>query len=324
MRILIIGGTVFLGRHLTEAALASGHQVTQFNRGNHPLEFSGPGEHVRGDRSGDLAALEGREWDAVFDTSGYAPSVVRRSAQELAGRGGTYVFISSESVYDIAGLHDFDETTPVKALPEGAGEEVTGESYGPLKALCEQEVADAFPGSALLIRPGMIVGPNDPTDRFTYWPARAQRDGRVLAPGRPERPVQLIDVRDLAAWIVSLAERGIAGTFNAAGPAHALTMGGMLAACGIPDPVWVEERFLLEHGVEPWSELPFWLPEDDEDAALFRGAVSRQVEAGLTFRPLAETVRDLMAWHATRGTEIGPPTLAPAREAELLASYAGA
>jgi 2'-hydroxyisoflavone reductase len=167
----------------------------------------------------------------------------------------------------------------------------------------------------------MIVGPNDPTDRFTYWPARARRDGRVLAPGRHDRPVQLIDVRDLAAWIVRLVERGVAGTFNAAGPAHRLTMGGMLTACGIPDPVWVDERFLLEHGVEPWSELPFWLPENDDDAALFRGDVRRQVESGLTFRPLAETVRDLMAWHASRGTEIGPPALTPEREAELLAEY---
>jgi 2'-hydroxyisoflavone reductase len=323
MRILIIGGTVFLGRHLTEAALTAGHEVTQFNRGTREVEFSGPVEHLRGDRTGDLAPLAGRDWDAVFDTSGYAPSVVRRSAQALAGRAGTYVFISSESVYDLAGRDGFDESTPVKPLPDGTGEEVTGETYGPLKALCEQEVEGAFPGAAVLIRPGMIVGPNDPTDRFTYWPNRAGRNGRVLAPGRPDRPVQLIDVRDLAGWIVSLVERRVAGTFNAAGPEQPLTMAGMLAACGIPDPVWVDEGFLLEQGVEPWSELPFWLPENDEDAALFDGDVARQVGSGLTFRPLVDTVRDLMAWHARRGTEIGSPTLAPQREAELLAAYAG-
>ena len=323
MRILIIGGTVFLGRHLTEAALAAGHDVTQFNRGTHDVEFSGHVEHIRGDRTGDLSALDGRDWDAVFDTSGYAPSVVRRSARALAGRAGTYMFVSSESVYDLAGRDRYDESTPVATLPAGAGEEVTGETYGPLKALCEQEVEDAFPGAALRIRPGMIIGPNDPTDRFTYWPARAQRDGRVLAPGRPDRPVQLIDVRDLAAWIVSLAERRVAGVFNGAGPAERLTMAGMLAACGIPDPVWVEEGFLLEHGVEPWSELPFWLPEDDEESGLFEGDVTKQVDSGLTFRPLTDTVHDLMAWHATRGTEIGPPTLAPEREAELLVAYAG-
>jgi nucleoside-diphosphate-sugar epimerase len=322
MRILILGGTVFLGRALGAAALESGHSVTLLNRGTRRVDFGSPVEQLRGDRGSDLDVLEGREWDAVIDTSGYVPSAVRRSADALAAAAGHYTFVSSLSVNRLDTDERVDERTPLVELPAGAGEEVTGETYGPLKALCEAEVERAFPGRALIVRPGMIVGPHDPTDRFTYWPDRIAAGGRVLAPGDPGREVQLIDVRDLAAWMIAMVGRGTAGTFAATGPDHLLTMAGMLEACGPAELVWADEAFLLEHGVEPWSELPFWTPETGDARAIFKADVSRALAAGLRFRPLEQTVADLMAWHRERGTRIGPPTLDRAREAELLAAYA--
>jgi 2'-hydroxyisoflavone reductase len=321
VRILIIGGTVFLGRALATAALGGGHDVTLFNRGTHPVDFGADVEQLRGDRTGDLEPLRGRRWDAVIDTCGYAPSVVRRSAQLLADAADRYAFVSSVSVFRTPAEAPLAEDSPLAPLPEGAGEEVTNESYGPLKALCEAEVRAAFGGRALVVRPGMIVGPHDPTDRFLYWPVRMAAGGPVLAPGRPDRPVRLIDARDLAAWMLELVERGRDGTFIADGPAGTLTMGEMLDACGGAPLEWVDDAFLLEHGVEPWSELPFWLPDDDDDQVVFETDISRALAEGLRFRPLADTVADLMAWHATRGTEVGPPTISRDRERELLAEW---
>jgi 2'-hydroxyisoflavone reductase len=213
------------------------------------------------------------------------------------------------------------EDSPHAPLPAGAGEEVTEETYGPLKAACEEEVRAAFPGRTLVVRPGMIVGPHDPTDRFLYWPVRMAAGGTVLAPGRPERSVRLIDARDLGAWMVELVERGRGGTFIADGPAGRLTMAEMLEACGDAPLEWVDDAFLLEHGVEPWSELPFWLPADDADQVVFETDISRALAEGLRFRPLPDTVADLMAWHAARGTEVGPPTMSRDRERELLAAW---
>ncbi|MGN6379835.1 MAG: NAD-dependent epimerase/dehydratase family protein [Gaiellales bacterium] len=321
MRILILGGTVFLGRALADTAIERGHTLTLLNRGSHDVEFGGPVEQLQADRTGELGVLAGREFDAVIDTSGYTPTVVGRSTAALSETAGHYTFVSSISVHRLDGDDRIDEQTPLLELPEGADEVVTGETYGPLKALCEAEVEAAFDARSLIVRPGMIVGPHDPTDRFTYWPARMQDAGPVLAPGDPDREVQLIDVRDLAEWMLAMIERGATGRYLATGPEGRLSMRGMLEACGDAPLEWVDETFLLEQGVEPWSELPFWLPESGEDGAVFHADCRRALHDGLRFRPLEDTVSDLMRWHARRGVEIGPPTLDRAREAELLQAW---
>ena len=313
---------MFLGRALAVAALEAGHELTLLNRGTHDVDFGAPVEHLRADRAAQLDLPPGRTWDAVVDTSGYTPTAVARSAGALSKVAGHYTFVSSISVNRLDGDGRVDERTEVLELPEGAGEEVTGETYGPLKALCEVEVETEFAGRALIVRPGMIVGPHDPTDRFTYWPDRLRAGGTVLAPGDPQREVQLIDARDLAGWMLAMVERGRVGTFVATGPERRLSMLGMLEACGDGRLEWVDDDFLLEHGVEPWTELPFWLPEGGDERAVFHADVSRALAEGLRFRPLSETVADLMAWHERRGAEIGPPTLARAREAELLEAWA--
>jgi 2'-hydroxyisoflavone reductase len=322
VRILILGGTVFLGRALAIAALEAGHELTMLNRGTHDVDFSAPVEHLRADRTLQLDLPAGRTWDAVVDTSGYTPTAVGRSARALSGLAGHYTFVSSVSVNRLDGEGRVDEHTEVLELPQGAGEEVTGETYGPLKALCEAQVEAEFDGRALIVRPGMIVGPHDPTDRFTYWPDRMRAGGTVLAPGDPDREVQLIDVRDLAGWMLAMIERGGTGAYVATGPEHRLSMRGMLEACGDGRMEWVDDDFLLEHDVEPWTALPFWLPERGDERAIFHVDVSRALGQGLRFRPLSETVADLMAWHQARGVEIGPPTLDRAREAELLEAWA--
>src|ERR1051325_6256679 len=230
MKILILGGTVFLGRHLVEAALARGHEVTLFNRGNNPHLFPEV-EKLRGDRDGGLDVLRGRRWDVVIDTSGFVPRIVRASAELLADTVELYVFISSLSVIADTRVPGADESAPVGTLDDPTIEDATGKAYGPLKALCEQAVEQVMPGRALNIRPGLIVGPHDPTGRFTYWPVRVARGGEVLAPGRPARQIQLVDVRDLAGWIIRLAEAGTSGLFNATGPDKVLTMEELLEEC---------------------------------------------------------------------------------------------
>jgi 2'-hydroxyisoflavone reductase len=305
MNILILGGTRFLGRHLVEAALARGHTLTLFNRGR-----SNPGlfpavETLHGDRDGDLSALAGRRWDAVIDTCGYLPRVVARSAELLAHAVGQYTFISSISVYSEPMQPGADERAPVGTLDDPTVEEVTGETYGPLKALCEQAAERALPGRTLTIRPGLIVGPHDPTDRFTYWPARVARGGEVLAPGKPGQPVQVIDARDLAEWNIRMVEQGASGLYNATGPAERLPMGELLQTCRAVSGsdarfVWVDEQFLLDAGVGPWVELPLWLPEQQGGEALSSVNCARAISAGLSFRPLAETVRDTLEWDAAR------------------------
>lgn len=329
MRILILGGTVFLGRHLTDAALARGHEVTLFNRGQ-----SNPGlypdvEQVHGGRDGGLVPLAGRRWDTVIDTSGYLPRVVRASAELLAGSVDTYTFISSKSVYADMSRPGVDESAPVAALPEGASpEEVGGENYGPLKALCEREVQAALPGRALIIRPGLIVGPHDPTDRFTYWPHRMARGGEALAPEPRDKHVQFIDARDLAEWIVSMVGRGATGVYNANGRPGELMMAALLDVCiqlaGADTTLtWVAESFLTEHGVGAWMDLPLWIPTSETALAGFlEGSVARALAAGLTYRPLEETIRDTLAWDATRPPDAPRKAgLTPEREAELLAAW---
>jgi 2'-hydroxyisoflavone reductase len=303
MKLLILGGTVFLGRHLVEAALAQGHEVTLFNRGQHNPDLFPAIEKLRGDRDGDLTALQGRRWDAAIDTCGYVPRVVRASADLLAGAVDRYIFISSISVYDESNAPGMDESAAVGTLQDESVEEITGETYGPLKALCERAVQDALPGGALVIRPGLIVGPHDPTDRFTYWPHRVAQGGEVLAPGRPGHPVQVIDVRDLAEWTLPMVQAGETGVYNATGPDYVLTMGALLDICqavsgGDATFTWIDERYLLDQGVQPWSELPLWIPEDQD--TLSTTDVRRAIAAGLTFCPIAQTVADTLDWAATR------------------------
>jgi 2'-hydroxyisoflavone reductase len=322
----MLGGTVFLGRHLVSAALEAGHNVTLFNRGETNPDLFPELPVLHGDRHQDLSQLKEGTWDAVIDTSGYTPEVVKRSASLLSSRANHYTFISTISVYKNPSQADLDEQAATAQLPSGHDpDQVTGESYGPLKALCERAVEASFSGSVLIVRPGLIVGPHDPTDRFTYWPRRFARGGQVLAPGKPERPVQLIDVRDLAQWIVEQVAEGTEGTFNATGPKKKLSMEDMLETCrrasdNDSEMIWVDDKFLLETGVKPFSELPLWLPEHGN--GLLQVNIERALDAGLSFRSLLETAKDTLAWDQEIGGPIGRgPAIGPARELALLEAY---
>jgi 2'-hydroxyisoflavone reductase len=316
MKLLVLGGTKFLGRHVVEHALAHGHEVTTFTR-----ESSMHGaEALHGDRDGALDALAGRSWDGVVDTSGYVPRIVRQSAELLRDAVERYVFVSSISVYaDFA--QPVTESTPVAELENPDTEDVM-EHYGALKAACERVVEAAFGDRSARVRAGLIVGPYDPTDRFTYWPRRIAAGGEVLAPGVPDAPTQFVDARDLAAWLVQLALEGPGGVFNATGPLQPLTLRGLFErardALGSDAAfTWVDSQAVLDAGVQPWTELPLWLPDPDY-AGMSRADISRSVDAGLTFRPLADTVRDTYDWDAGHPGE--RPTLSREREAEILAA----
>lgn len=325
MRLLIIGGTVFVGRHLVEVALARGHTVTLFNRGRHNPDLFPTVEKIHGDRDGELTRLAGRQWDAVIDTCGYVPRVVQASAAQLADQVAHYTFISTISVYPDYSKAGIEESEAVGTLDDPTVEEVTGETYGPLKALCEAAAEAAMPGRVLTIRPGLIVGPHDPTDRFTYWPVRVARGGEVLAPGEPTQQVQFIDVRDLAEWTVRMVEANITGIYNATGPAQPLTMQTVLSECNAVTQnqatfTWVSEPFLIEQGVGAFVELPLWVPA--AMAGLEQVNCRKAIRAGLTFRPLATTIRDTLEWQATRDeNHQWRAGLAPERESELLAAW---
>lgn len=325
MKILILGGTVFVGRHLVEVALARGHELTLFNRGQHNPDLFPTVEKLRGDRGGNLQALEGRQWDVVIDTCGYIPRAVTLTAQLLAAQVQQYVFISTISVYDDFSPAGIDESAGVGQLADPTTEEVTGETYGPLKALCEAAAEAAMPGRVLTIRPGLIVGPDDPTDRFTYWPVRVARGGEVLAPGNPQQQVQFIDVRDLAAWTISMVERQVNGIYNATGPATPLPIEQLLTTCQTTlhsdaQFTWVTEEFLQSHEVGAFVEMPLWVPA--AMAGLEQVDCRKAIAAGLHFRPLIETVADTLQWHQQRPA---PHTwragLTPEREQQLLAAW---
>jgi 2'-hydroxyisoflavone reductase len=337
MKILIIGGTVFLGRYLVEAAQARGHEVTLFNRGLHNADLYPEVEKLRGNRRGNLDALKGRRFDAVIDTCGYTPGTVATSARLLAESVEHYTFISSVSVYAQFPIAGYDESEAVGTITDeqaieaesfDTGDRPTavsyGEIYGPLKARCELAVEDAMPRRTLVIRPGLIVGPHDYSDRFTYWPTRVARGGEVLAPGRPHRHVRVIDARDLAEWNVRMAEERRTGTFNASG-ADGLTMGQLLDDCKATSGsaasfTWLAEEFLLAQGVGTWVELPLWTR--DEDTGIFEARNDKAIAAGLTFRPLTDTVRDTLAWAQERpaDTELRAG-MKPERERELLRAW---
>ena len=300
LRILILGGTSFLGPEIVEASIARGHTLTLFNRGKtNPGLFPGI-EKLRGDRDGDLRSLERRSWDAVVDTSGYVPRIVSASASLLGPSVKHYVFVSTISVYADGIEPGSDETAPLATMPDETSEDVP-KHYGALKARCEKAAEAAMPGRVCAIRPGLIVGPGDPTDRFTYWPVRLARGGDVLAPGDGSDPVQCVDVRDLAAWIVRVLERRTVGVFNATGPERRLTTRKFLEACrkGTRSGarlVWVPAGFLEKQKVEPWSDLPVWVPSRNGEEGMTTIDCRKAVALGLAFRPVADTARDTLAW----------------------------
>jgi 2'-hydroxyisoflavone reductase len=320
MKLLVFGGTVFLGKHVVDAALTAGHEVAVFHRGiAQPIPTPGV-EWLRGDRDGDLTALNGRRFDAVIDCSGYTPQQLSASAAALAGRVGHYLFVSTRSVYRSFKPHeDFDESA---AVLDGA------EGYGALKARSEEAIQAALPNHVTIVRPGLIVGPFDPTGRFTYWPLRIERGGDVLAPGRPQRMVQFIDARDLASWCVTMAAGPPSGVFNVVGPSlsmvalldaiHGVTGGDMRLH-------WMSDALLLANEVRPWTELPLWLPESDMDfGGLMHGSDRRATAAGLMKRPIEDTIRDTLAWASSPDvhTPKAVATMTASRESELIALLA--
>jgi 2'-hydroxyisoflavone reductase len=329
LRILILGGTKFIGPHLVEYARARGHVVTLFNRGKTNPHLFPDVEKLKGDRNDDLESLKGREWDAVIDNSAMVPRWVRQSAGLLKDHAKLYLFTSSISVYADNSKIGIDEEEPVGTIEDPTVEEVTGLTYGPLKALCEQEAQKAFGEGAIVVRPGLIVGPMDPSDRFTYWPVRIDRGGEVMAPGDPSDPVQFIDVRDLSEWYVKLVEDGAAGVYNATGPGSPLSIAEMLygiRAVTTTDVsfTWVDTEFLTRHEVAPWAEMTVWIPPVDEYAGFSRVDCSRAIGAGLAFRPLAVTAADTLEWWKTLPEERRSKLragLAAEKEAKVLAAW---
>ena len=331
MKILIIGGTRFLGRHLVNSARARGHEVTLFNRGQTNPNLFGQVEKIRGDREKDLDQLSGAalsvskgQWDAVIDTCGYFPRIVRMSTEALKGKVERYVFISSLSVYADFSKIGINESDPVGKMEDETNEENTPGTYGPRKALCEKAVQDVFGIDSLIIRPGLIVGPHDPTDRFTYWPVRVARGGDVLAPDRPDVRTQIIDVRDLSDFIIGLIAQDTSGVFNATGPDRPLTFGTLLDTCKLVSASdarfkWASLEFLNQNNVAPWSDMPAWLSDNGEDAGFAHVGVSKAINAGLKFLPLEQTVRDTLEWASERPENYEwKAGLSSERESELL------
>ncbi|HXV00377.1 MAG TPA: NAD-dependent epimerase/dehydratase family protein [Caulobacteraceae bacterium] len=338
LRLLILGGTGFIGPYQVRYALARGHQVTLFNRGRQKPEWPGKVEELIGDRdTGDLKALAGRDWDAVIDNPTTLPAWVRDAGATLRGHTGTYIFISTVSVYAANDKPGADESA---ALAPYAGRDAMAETtatlradvgglYGPLKALAEAEARRQFGAQAAIVRPGLIVGPGDPTDRFTYWPVRLARGGDVLAPGDGADPVQFVDARDVAEWTVRLAERRTAGVFNALGPARPLTMAQMLdgidrGVSAHPHLAWVPASFLDAEKIEAWSDMPVWVPAAGDSLGFHRRGNRAAVAAGLTFRPVSLTAAETLAWFKTLPAERQAKLragLTPEREAAVLARW---
>lgn len=334
LRILILGGTGFTGPFQVKYALSRGHKVTTFNRGKtHPGESPKEVEQLIGDRNGKLDALKDRKWDVVIDNPTTLPAWVRDAGQILKGNADLYVFISTISVYgevktgvdESAPTEKYDGPDPYKETMEAM--RASGfKTYGPLKALSEKEAEKWFPGKTLVIRPGLIVGPRDETDRFSYWPVRIDRGGDVLAPGSPEDPVQIIDGRDLAEWTIRMVENRETGTFNATGPAKPLGIGRMLDGIksGLKSNakfVWASEEFLTQQKVEAWSDMPVWV---GKESGMSRTNISKALNKGLTFRTLEETARDTLAWFKQQSPERQAKLkagLTLEREKEVLAAW---
>lgn len=321
MKLLIIGGTRFVGRHLVNSARAHGHDVTIFNRGKTNPGLFRRVKTIRGDREHDLDQLTGN-WDAVIDTCGYIPRIVRLSAEALKDKVGRYIYISSVSVYSSFSKIGINESDPVGKLDDESVEEITGETYGPLKALCEKVVQDVYGPRSLIIRPGLVVGPHDPTDRFTYWPLRIAKGGDVLVPDNPSAMSQFIDARDLADFIVRLADNNVSGVFNAVN--NPVTLNTIFETCrrisqSTTSFKWAPVEFLQKNNVQPWSDMPAWVPETGDDAGVAHVDISKALQAGLNFTPLAQTIQDIYDWETERPDDYELKAgLKPEREKELL------
>jgi 2'-hydroxyisoflavone reductase len=329
MRILMIGGTRFIGRHVVEQALDRGHDVTVFHRGRTGADVfrsSGQVEVRTGDRNEDLSALAEGEWDATVDTCAYVPRQVQQLADVLGGRAGRYLLVSSVSAYRTPERTGFTEDAPLAELDDPTVEEVTAQTYGGLKVLCERAALDRFGPSSVVVRPTYVVGPDDYTWRFPWWVTRLARGGEVLAPGPADAPAQVIDVRDLAAWMVGLLEQGADGAFHAVSPPPPFSWGELLE--GVRDTVappgttltWVDEQFLLDRGLDDGS-LPLW-SGGDPDVLMMAADPAKALGTGLRPRPLADTVRDTWAW-TQRQEQPASPGISPEREAGLLADWRG-
>ncbi len=326
--LLILGGTGFIGPHLTALALARGFSVTHFNRGKRHPDGVKNVETLIGDRKGQLDSLKGRRWDAVIDDTGYIPKYCRMSADLLGPNTGYCLYVSSVSAY-ASFERPNDIGSPTGRLENKDQEEITNETYGPMKALCEAYVRDAYGTRSSIVRPGYIVGPLDPTDRFTYWPARFARGGDMAVPGTPVDPIQIVDVRDLAAFMLDLVERQVDGTFNAVTPPGALTMGGLMEASrkvtGADTKLtWIDEDFLAEHLAPEEMNFAPWGPMRGEEAGGSLTGMQASADQGLRSRPLEDIVRDTLAWHETRPAERQAALrsgLAPEKEAEILAAW---
>jgi 2'-hydroxyisoflavone reductase len=325
VRLLVLGGTRFLGRAVVDAALGQGHDVTLFNRGVTNPKLYPAVERLRGDLESDLEALRGRRWDAVVDLDPTTlPAAVRRCAEVLADAVEHAVFVSTISVYADPS-RPLTEASLVHEPPEPEPDSFREDLYGGLKVGCERAVREVFGERAAIVRPGLIVGPNDPTERFTYWVRRLPEGGDVLAPGDPDRPVQLIDARDLGSWLVAVATRRITGAFNATGPVEPITLGALVErmrkAIGLSARlVWVQDERILAAGVTPWTELPLWLPGEDH-AGMLRADIGRALREGLTLRPIEVTARDTLAWSRTVPAQ--RPTLTRDRERRILERVRG-
>lgn len=325
LSLLILGGTSFLGPATIEAAQRRGHEMTMFNRGRTNPQLFPDVEKLHGDRDGKLDALAGRKWDAVIDTSGYVPRHARLSAEMLRDAVRQYVFVSTISVYPDFGNGNgaIDEDSAVGVLDDPSVEEVNGATYGPLKALCEQAVEAVMPGRVTNVRPGLIVGPGDPSDRFTYWPLRVHRGGEILAPGDGTTTVQFIDVRDLGEWIIAAIENEVTGVYNATGFQGRLDLREFLYGCKCAITTdcsftWLSEQFLAAKGVGPWMEMPLWIPAE----ALPYVKNERALAKGLRFRPVSQTIADTLEWALEkRGKQKLRAGMDAARETELLASW---
>jgi 2'-hydroxyisoflavone reductase len=334
LRILILGGTRFIGLHMTALALTRGHTLTFFNRGKTKTDRYPEVERIKGDRNGEIEGLKGREWDAVIDNSGYVPRHVKLTGELLAPQVKQYVFVSSISVYP-----DFsvprDESSPVGKLADETIEKVDGETYGPLKALSEQAAERALPGRTTIVRPGLIVGPDDNTDRFTYWPARAARGGEFIAPGSPKDAFQVIDARDLAAFTLDAVENNHVGVYNLVSNVNGFRFGELTDACissanrrakpeSKPRAVYLPADFLEAQEVAPWSEMPVWLPAKGDEAAFAGTSNKAALAKGLKITPLKKTVDDTLAWHLTRPAEEQEKLkagIAADKEATVLAAW---
>ncbi len=305
LHVLILGGNSFLGPHLTNELLNNGHKVTHFNRGNECYCSFPEVEKLKGNRDGNLNALEGRKWDAVIDTSGYLPRIVEASSKILSKESDHYTFISTISVYESFNERNIDENFALAKLDNNEDEKITDVTYGPLKARCEKVVKDYFPDNSLIIRPGLIVGPYDTTDRFTYWVRRIAEAGKVIIPDNPKQKLQIIDVRDLSKWIVKMIEEKAIGTYNATGPKEDLTFEKFVLECSKfakkkLDLIWIDEKHMIDMYVDNWNKFPLCLSSKSNNLGIFSINSKKAQDKGLSYRSLSETILDTLNWDDKR------------------------